>query len=208
MKRILAIAALALGFASSASAQHSVALQWTIPPAPTGVVYTGFNVYRAPCAGTITNAICSTDSTATFTKLTATALGPTVTTYTDTTVTGGTNVVYYATSLCATCTTPESVPSMHVAATIPANQPPPPILDITKVAITTNGTNETILAQWTDTSGTQQHFAFTDGNLFRGQGITSSLTGTFAETLTVPAGTQITFIVCNAAGMCANQKAM
>ena len=186
---------------------HQGQLSW-VAPVTTGVVYSGFNVYRATCTGTVTAGVCSTDSTATFAKITATALPATASSFTDTPLSAATSYIWYVTSLCATCTTQESVPSNHVAGTTTANQPPPPVLSIVSVAMNINGANETILAKWTDTSGTQQHFSFTDGNLFRGQGITSSLTGTFAETLTVPAGTPITFLVCTAQGNCASQKAM
>ena len=123
MKRLLALLVL---FCSSVSAAElkvavvpdpqtggqSVSLSWTVPAAVTGVVYTGFNVYRAPCTGTVTAAVCSTDSTATFAKLSAgTGLPATASTFTDSTVAGGTNYIYYVTSLCTTCTTQESVPS-------------------------------------------------------------------------------------------------
>jgi len=209
MKRLLVILALIVSVQSAKAQSHSVSLSWVLSSS-TGV--TSQNVYRGNCTGTVTSGTCSTDSTATFTKLSAGAgLGPAVTTFTDSTVAAGQSYIYYVTAVCPAtgACQGESAPSSHVAATIPGNPPPPPTgLSITSVSLNVNGANETILARWTDTSNTQQHYAFTDGQLYRGQGLTSSASGSFAETLTVPAGTPITFLVCNAEGTCASQKAM
>jgi hypothetical protein len=220
MKRILALAILAL-VASSAMASigptlritadpqtgtHQGQLSW-VAPVTTGVVYTGFNVYRATCTGTVTAGVCSTDSTATFAKITATALPATALSYTDTPLTAATSYIWYVTSLCATCTTTESIPSNHVAGTTTANQPPPPVLSITSVAMNVTGNTETVTAQWTDTSGTQQAFKFSNGTSFVAQGLTSDPSGNFAQRWTGPAGTPIIFMVSNAAGISASQAA-
>jgi hypothetical protein len=182
-------------------------LAWTTTPV-TGVTYTGFNAYRAPCTGTVAAQVCSTDSTATFTKLAAgTGLPATTLNFTDTTVSAGTNYIYYVTSLCSTCSTTESIPSNHIAVTIPANQPPPPTLSIVSVAINVTGSTETVTAQWTDTSGTQQAFKFSNGTSFLAQGLTSDPSGSFAQQWTGPVGTPIIFMVQNAAGANASQAA-
>jgi hypothetical protein len=76
-------------------------------------------------------------------------------------------------------------------------------------SITVNGATQTVLFKWTDTgTGIGEYFAFTDGTKFLGQGLTSSQTGTFAEQVTVAAGTPVTVLACNAAGSCATQQAM
>lgn len=186
---------------------HSVSLSWTAA-VTTGVTYTGFNVYRALCTGTVTAAVCSTDSTASFSKLSAgTGLPATAVAFTDSTVSAGTNYIYYVTSLCATCSNQESVPSNHEAVTIPANQPPPPTLSITSVAINVTGNTETITASWTDSSGTQQSFKFSNGQIFVAQGLTSDPSGNFVQQWSGPAGTPISFQVSNAAGQFASQAA-
>jgi len=208
MKKIKLLLFLAL-VAATANAQavpHSASLSWTLS---TNAAVTSQNVYRGACAGTVTTGTCRTDSTATFTKLPAgTALGPGVKTFTDSTVTASTGYIYYVTALCATCNPQESIPSNHIAVVIPADQPPPPTgLTITSVAMNITGTTQTVVAKWSDTSGTEQEFRFSDGNLFVAQGLTSSATGSFAEQWVGPAGTPITFIACNAKGSCASQAA-
>ena len=188
MRTLLAIPLGLLFLVSPALAQHKITLTWQNSPDTNNTF-----VYRltGPCPTPLAG----------FTKLTASPV--TTATYADSAVNAGTTYAYYATAFLNNL---ESVPSNCLSATVPVA--PPSGLAITSVAMQINGANETILAKWTDTSNTQQHFSFTDGNLFRGQGITSSLTGTFAETLTVPAGTPITFLVCTAQGNCASQKAM
>jgi hypothetical protein len=76
------------------------------------------------------------------------------------------------------------------------------------VAMNVTGSTQTVLAKWSDTSGTQQSYFFTDGNKVIAQGLTSSATGTFAEATFSAAGVPIQFVVCNSVGQCATKKAM
>jgi hypothetical protein len=192
------------------SSGHQVNLSWTLS---VGVGIVSQNVYRANCTGTVTAGTCSTDSTATFTKLSAgTAIGPTLTTFSDTTVAAGASYIYYVTAVCPTAgaCVGESSPSSHVAGSIPGNPPPPPtglqILTISKV-INPNG-SETFTAKWSDTNtSAEQTYSFSNGTQIINQGLTSSLTGTFAEEVTVPNGTAIVFLVSDAMGAQAEQAA-
>lgn len=195
-------------FAAATPLSPSVVLTWTLSPT---VGVTSQNVYRAPCTGTVTNSACSTDSTATFTKLPAgTALGPTVATFTDTTVSDGQAYIYYVTAVCPAAPVQpcngESLPSNHAAAAVPGVPPQPPSgVTIGSVTAVVNGANKTVIAKWTDTNAVGQYFSFTDGTKFLNQGLTSSLTGSFAEEVTVPATTIVTFFACDATGSCASQ---
>jgi hypothetical protein len=76
---------------------------------------TGYNVYRAPCLGTITSTVCSSEGT--FVKINSALI--TTTNYTDTTMTTGEGWVYYATSYCPTCMPVESPASSHYAIAVP-----------------------------------------------------------------------------------------
>jgi hypothetical protein len=185
----------------------SVVLTWTLSPT---VGVTSQNVYRAPCTGTVTGSVCSTDSTAVFTKLAAGInLAAAATTFTDTTVVDGQAYIYYVTAFCPigqlSCSG-ESLPSNHAAAAVPGGPPQPPSgVVIGSVTATVNGANKTVVARWTDTNAVGQYFSFTDGTKFLNQGLTSSLTGSFAEEVVVPATTTITFFACDATGSCASQ---
>lgn len=197
MKKLFALA-LVLGFSVATHAQtHSASVTWTLS---TSTAVVSQNVYRSADAGV------------TFTKLAAgTALGPAVTSFTDSTVAAGASYQYYVTAVCPTtgACVGESVPSNKVTAVIPGNPPPPPTgLTIGSVAMNTTGGVETALAKWSDTSGTQQSFFFTDGSKVIAQGLTSSLTGTFAEQWKGTPTSTVWFTVCNSVGACATQKAM
>ena len=122
--------AILLAVSSAGHAQtHSVTLSWG---ASTTANIAGYNVYRAPCNGTITAGVCS--NVGTFAKLTPTPIVPL--TYTDPAVTAGQLLVYQVTATCPPtgCSavpliTGESAPSNQVAVTIPnpANPPLPPV---------------------------------------------------------------------------------
>lgn len=188
MKRKFVLALVLVLALAAQSFAHTASISWSNSPDTSNT-----NVYRL--AGT-----CPATTTG-FVKITATPV--TTANYTDSTVSPGV-YCYYVT---ATLNGSESVPSNTAQATVPVA--PPSGLSITSVSmiINPNGT-ETVLAKWTDSSGTQQDFRFSDGSKFVSQGLTSSLTGSFAQTFTGPAGTAITFIACNSQGSCASQKAM
>jgi len=186
MKKISALA-LAMLIAIPAFA-HTASVSWVNSPDTANT-----NVYRL--VGT-----CPTSLTG-FTKLTTTPV--TTASYTDSTVTVGTTYAYYVTAI---LNGTESVPSNCISATVPVA--PPTGLSITSVALSTTGGVETAVAKWSDTSGTQQSFFFTDGNKVIAQGLTSSLTGTFAEQWKGTPTSTVLFTVCNSVGQCATQKAM
>jgi len=126
--KILAVAALLMMCGSARAQTHSVTLSWS---ASATANIAGYNVYRAPCNGTITAGVCS--SVGTFTKITPTPIVPL--NYVDLAVTAGQLLVYQVTATCPPtgCSavpliTGESVPSNQVAVTIPnpANPPLPP----------------------------------------------------------------------------------
>lgn len=175
-----------------AGTQHQVTVTGTAPsPIGGSGVIAGYNVYKS-----IAGAAYAKLNTALLTALN----------YVDTSVTAGQNLSYCMTTVDSK--SQESACSVPTAVTVPTN-PNPPTLTITSVALIQNGATETVLAKWTDTNlGIGQQFSFSDGVKFRGQGLTSSAIGIFAEELTVQAGTPITFTVCNATGVCASQAAM
>jgi hypothetical protein len=81
-------------------------------------------------------------------------------------------------------------------------------LEIASVALTVTGSQQTILARWSDSNlGAQQSFFFSDGVNILNQGITSSPTGVFAEQYTGPAGAPIYFTVSNSLGESGTQRA-
>lgn len=96
-----------------AAQSHSNTLTWTIPTQPTGVVISGFNVYKS-----------STSGGEVLGSPFATVSSGTVLTYTDTTPTSGQVNYYKVTALCATCSTEESAFSNEITLTTPVNGPP------------------------------------------------------------------------------------
>src|SRR5579863_504691 len=104
----------------------TVSLSWTLSAIGAPPVISQ-NMYRAACTGTVTSGVCSTDSTETFAKLPA-GINAVTATFTDTTVVAGSSYIYYVTAVCpatGTCVG-ESIPSNHVAVTVPPNSVPPP----------------------------------------------------------------------------------
>lgn len=194
------VLAVALALVPAASAQtHDVALSWTASVS-TGV--TGYNVYRAPCTGTITGGVCSADGA--FAKLTTTLVSGT--TYTDSTVAAGNSYDYYVTAVCATCNPQESAPSNKVAPTIPGNQPLPPTnVTITSVALTIQKGKFYFAANWADGANAQTQFTLTDanGNVVQ-NGTRLSPTGIYSDSWSAKRlATPLTFRVCDALGCAA-----
>ena len=107
----------------SASAQtHSAQFSWTASVS-SGV--TGYNIYRAPCTGTVSGATCS--AAGTFIKLTASPVSGTSFTDSSAALVAGSKWDAYATSVCPTCNPGESAPSNHQAFAVPLDgQPQPP----------------------------------------------------------------------------------
>jgi hypothetical protein len=134
---VLTIAALAI--APGARAQGvppSVTLNWT---ASTTAGVAGYNVFRAPCTGTVSgtavanggvnNGACSAVGTFSATALNAAPVA--AVSYIDTTVSNGVSYVYEVEAVCpaagcSTGITGSSAPSSPVAVTLPTTGPLPP----------------------------------------------------------------------------------
>lgn len=202
MKRILSILALIVACSISALAQtHSASVAWT-PSTSAAVV--SQNIYRANCAGTVTANVCSTDSTATFTKLAAgTGIAASAISFTDSTVAGGQSYIWYVTAVCpatGTCQG-ESLPSNHIAATIPGTPPPPPTgLSILSVAVTNVNGQDRLQADWTDANGTATAFTIFGGNgQVLKQGSQTAADGVYSYAILVPVQSGVVSI-CDAQG--------
>lgn len=177
---------------------HSVALSFTASTTP-GV--TGYNMYRAPCTGTITAGVCSAAGTPV--KLNSTPF--TALSYTDTTVAAGSSYDYYATSVCPVCAPTESAQSNHVAATIPKDVPlPPGNLSITNVTRNSTGANTTLSAHWMDAPGVPTTYTFFGNGAILTSGTLTNQSGSYSAVWAgkVKPGSSVTFEVCDATGAC------
>jgi len=180
---------------------HSVTLAFT---ASSTVGVTGYNMYRAPCTGTITANVCSAAGIAT--KLSVTPFN--ALSYTDTAVVAGGSYDYYATAVCPTtiCTTAESVPSNHWAVNVPKDVSQPPG-NLTAPTVTRNssGANTTISARWTDAPSLPTTYRLVDsfGSLLT-SGTVSNPQGSYSVSWAgkVKPGTLLTFTVCDSTSGC------
>ncbi len=170
MKRLLLLLALIVGFAPNAFAQHSAALSWQASPT-SGVTY---NVYRAPCTGTVTSNVCSQEGT--FSKLSnVSALA-----YTDSAVTAGALYSWYIT---AVDSGGESSGSNHFAAAIPGGsvgggpvtfvqlnyatpQNSPTSVPVSFTHAQTAGNTNIIVIGWNNTTSTVTGVTDTAGNAY------------------------------------------
>ena len=185
---------------------HSATLTWTASPS-SGV--TGYNVYRAPCTGTITGSTCS--QAGAFTKINAAVV--TGLTYTDTAVTAATAYDYYATAVCSACSPSESGPSVHFAGTIPPDVPPQPQppsnLTITTVARTSKGSSTQIAASWTAVPGTRTNYSVLEGTAIVTAGNSAGdAAGKYSMNWSgkvTPPSSPLLFRVCDATGYCVTQ---
>ena len=168
---------------------HSVTLGWTAPsPVGGSGTVAGYNLYKSIAS-------------AAYSKVNATPIA--VLNYTDTSVSAGQALSYCASTIDSKGQ--ESACSIAVTATVPTN-PNPPTLTITSVAMNITGNTETVLAKWTNTNSVGQHFTFSDGHNFISQGLIGPTSGTFAQQVVVPAGTNVIFSVDDATGAFASQK--
>jgi hypothetical protein len=206
MKKLFGLVAVMLMACVPAMAQtHTISLSWV---ASTTAGVATYNVYRAPCTGTISAGVCSAEGT--FAKI-GNVAAPIVT-YSDSTVAAGSSYSYYVTAVCPVnnCSgggTGESVASNHIAAAVPFPPPNPPSnLSITSVSKQVTGSTTTLSASWVDTPGTTTNYSI----LWQpnGQVITSgwvnSATGIYTTTWTgkVKPNTQVIFKVCDATKTC------
>jgi len=200
---ILLACVLVLGPAAALAQGHSATL--TFGASPTAGV-TGYNMYRAPCTGTITANICSAAGTPA--KLNATPF--TTLTYTDNAVAAGALYDYYATAVCpTTCTATESGPSNHFAVTIPKDVVlPPGNLAVTVVTrnLMPNG-NTQVTAGWASLPGTATTYTLYGNGKVLTTGTLRNSSGNYLATWNgaLKAGTSVTFEVCTAAGECSSK---
>ena len=184
---------------------HTVSLGWQASTT-TGVSY---NVYRAPCTGTIsTSNVCSAEGT--FAKIgNATTL-----TYVDSTVAAGSNYSYYVTALCGTTGCPtgtqgESAASNHIGAAIPFNAPAPPgNLAITSVARYTNPDGSTgIVAKWEGVPNMKMTYAFYGNGKVLTSATVSNASGVYQAnwTGTIKTGASVGVEICAANGACSSK---
>jgi|ERR1700734_54931 len=126
MKKIFVFVAMLLSACASAqmkakvtsntSTSHQVVLSWTTPVQPSGIVISGYNIFK----GTVSGQESPTPvNTSLITGLT----------FTDTTVTTGTTYFYTSQTVCNTCSPTASGPSNEVQASIPGGQPLPPVMN-------------------------------------------------------------------------------
>jgi hypothetical protein len=168
---LLFIVSVVCAISASAQTTHFADLNWTA-----SANATGYNVWRAPCTGTITNQVCSAEGV--YNKIGAT-VGNASVTYRDSAVTAGAKYVYYVT---ATATGfAESNPSNKIAVTIPQDQLPAPVLGPVTVALNTKGANQNILAQWSVSPAQPVRYTIRDGQSVQ---LTSGITPNTSLTYT------------------------
>lgn len=200
MKRLISALLFFLA-AGVASAQHSVGLTWQASPT-TGIA--GYNVYRAPCTGTVSAGTCSQEGA--FAKVGAT----TSLAYTDTTVAAGGAYSYYITAFCpaAGCSSSlagESAASTHVAAVVPKDAPLPPTSpSITTVARTATGANVTLSASYTAAPNVLTSYSFMSGSTVLIKGTQVNASGTYAVSWSgkLKPGATAIFQVCDTNKQC------
>jgi hypothetical protein len=112
LKSLMLTLMLLIGSSALAQAAHQTVITVTPPAAQTGVVISGFKVYKGTTSGGETLYATLAASTTQFT-------------YTDTVATPGQTTFYRLTTLCSTCTTTESAFSNEISGTTP-NAPNPP----------------------------------------------------------------------------------
>lgn len=205
MKKIILIL-FVLCCATSAKAQtsHSVAMTWVKSSTPDIASY---SVYRAPCTGTVTANLCSSEGT--FVKIGSVTV-PTVT-YTDSTVTAGGLYSFYVTAVCPSTgclniTGLESVGSNHLGVSVPKDPlpQPPGNLTLTSVVRNSTGANTTITASWTDAPGTTTTYSVLSNGSVVSTSSAFSTTGQYSATWggKIKPGSSIMFRVCDTAGTC------
>jgi len=163
---------------------------------------TGYNMYRAPCTGTVTANVCSAEGT--FAKLNTVTF--TTLTYTDTTVTAGSLYSYYATAVCPTCNPAESGGSNHLGVTVPKDAPlPPSNLALTSVTRNSTGANTTLTARWVN--GTATTYTVSAGGTVLSSAAAFNATGNYTAVWggKVKPGTPLTFRVCDLGGTCVSR---
>ena len=195
-----------------AAAQHSVALSATASTTP-GIA--GYNVYRAPCTGTVTSGLCTAEGT--FAKINAAVL--TAPNYTDATVLGGFLYSYYMTATCpaAGCATDaqgnkisgESTASNHIGAAIAPTPPlPPGNLAITSVARYTNPDGSTyVIAKWQGVPNLKSTYTFYGNGKVLSTNTVANASGIYQASWqgAIKVGAAVSFEVCDANGACSSK---
>jgi hypothetical protein len=195
MKNVLLALALLI-LSPLAAAQHSVSVSYGASPT-TGV--TRYNLYRAPCTGSVTANTCSAEGT--FQNI-----GNTTTlSFTDTTVQAGGLYSYYVTAVCPTCSQTESVGSNHVGAIVPKDAPLPPTgLSITTVSRNSTGSNTTLSASYTATPNVRTTYSFRNGSTVLASGSNVNSSGAYVASWAgkLKPGSPVVFQVCDASNSC------
>lgn len=179
----------------TSAAPHSVSLNW-IPSTTVGVSY---NVYRAPCTGTITAKVCSQAGVSAVVGASPTA------SYTDSTVAAGGLYDYSVTAVCTAgggCPSGvvgESTFSNHIGAAVPTDTPNPPTgLNLGTIAFNFQGNNGVVDASWRDSPGITIYW-INQGNRVVSSGYKISNTGIFnlRSIFPVIAKTGLRLTICN-----------
>lgn len=159
----------------------AISLTWGVSPT---VGIAGYNLYRAPCTGTVSLAICSAEGA--FVKINTAVI--TTTSSMDTGVVYGSSYSYYVTSICpiAGCdsvTIGESIASAHAAITMSL---PPIGITITPTTVTTPmGVTTQFVNALTGSANTTVSWSTTIGTISStGQFIAPLLPGTGTITVT------------------------
>jgi hypothetical protein len=165
---------------------HQTVLSCT-PGAPiSGVTVVGFNFYKSTTSGgeTGTPAINGVTPVPTCG-------------YTDTNVTAGQTVFYKADAQSSTGN--HSALSNEVSATTP-NNPPPPTLSITSIALVNVNGQDRLQADWTDTNGASTAFTIfgAQGQVLK-QGSQTTSNGVYSYAILIPVQSGV-FSICDVQG--------
>lgn len=195
LRALAIVSALWMGACSTLQAQtvpagtaHSVTLNW-IAPSPVGGsgIIAGYNVYKS-----VAGAAFVKINTALISGLTAT----------DASVSAGQSLSYCASTVDSKAQ--ESACSVAVAATVPQN-PNPPTLSITNVAIVNQNGQDRLQVDWKDANGASTAFTIfgAQGQVLK-QGSQTAGNGVYSYAILIPVQSGV-FTVCDAAA-CVSQS--
>jgi hypothetical protein len=203
---LLLLAALTPAFGQTA---HSTVMSWT---ASATVGVGSYNVYRAPCPGTIASTVCSSEGL--FAKIGSTSvMGLTPHSFVDATVTAGSLYSYYVTAVCqvggcSATITGESTASTHLGVATPFDTPlPPGNLSITSVARNSTGANTSVTASWADAPSVPTTYTFYGNGQVLISGTLTNATGIYTAGWTgnLKPGASISLEICDLAGACSSR---
>jgi hypothetical protein len=201
MKRLLSALLFLCATSLAAAQSHSVTISWG---ASTTAGVSGYNVYRAPCIGTVSAGNCTQEGT--FAKIGSSS----TTSYADTSVVAGGLYSYYITATCpsAGCSasvTGESAGSTHIAAVVPKDAPAPPTSpSITTVSRNSTGANVTLSASYTAAPNVPTNYSFMTGPTVLTRGTQVNGSGAYAVSWIgkLKPGSPVIFQVCDVNRQC------